>query len=254
MSNRRSVRGQVAIVTGAASGIGRAIAQLLADEGALVGALDLNADQLKHSVDAITAGGGSAFAAPVDISDSAAVQRAIIEVRDKFGPIDIVVNAAGVGAGGLIDAEDFESTWNFVLAVNLNGALYVTRACHDDLVRHGAGRIVNIASTEALSAGKYTTAYSVSKHGIVGLTRSLAVNLGPRGVTANCICPGAIVTGMTELIPEEDRSKFARRRIPVGRYGRPEEIAHIVLALVVPAASFINGAIIPVDGGMTAKA
>jgi 3-oxoacyl-[acyl-carrier protein] reductase len=138
------------------------------------------------------------------------------------------------------------------LAVNLNAAMYMVRACLDDLVGSGRGRIVNVASTEALAAQRLTSPYTVSKHALLGFTRSLAVDLGRRGVTANCVCPGATLTGMTGGIPEVDRDTYARRYIPVGRYGAPEEIAHMIVALTAVEASFVNGAVITVDGGMTA--
>jgi 3-oxoacyl-[acyl-carrier protein] reductase len=143
--------------------------------------------------------------------------------------------------------------WEQTLAVNLTGAMLVVRACLDDLVRSGSGRIVNVASTEALSAGRFTSPYTVSKHGLLGFTRSLAVELGGRGVTANCVCPGATLTGMTEGIPAGDRDTFARRHIPARRYGRPEEVAYMIVALTAIEASFVNGAVIAVDGGMTAR-
>jgi 3-oxoacyl-[acyl-carrier protein] reductase len=131
--------------------------------------------------------------------------------------------------------------------------MLVVRHTLDDLLASGAGRIVNIASTEGLGAGRNTGPYVVSKHGVVGFTRSLAVDHGRAGVTANCVCPGATVTGMTEVIPAAHRDAFARRNVPVGRYGRPEEIAHVVVALTALEASFVNGAVIPVDGGMSAQ-
>ena len=112
---------------------------------------------------------------------------------------------------------------------------------------------MNIASTEGLGATPYLSPYTVSKHGVVGLTRSLACELGPQGVTVNCICPGPIHTGMTALIPDDDKRKFARRRVPLRRYGQPEEVAQVVLSVALPASSYLNGAIIPVDGGLTAK-
>jgi 3-oxoacyl-[acyl-carrier protein] reductase len=131
--------------------------------------------------------------------------------------------------------------------------VHLIRACLDQLRRNGDGRIVNIASTEGLGASAFNSPYAASKHGVVGLTRALAVELGSQGVTVNCICPGPIHTGMTQVIPDDAKTKFARRRVPLRRYGDPEEVAQITLSLVLPAASYLNGAIIPVDGGLIAQ-
>jgi 3-oxoacyl-[acyl-carrier protein] reductase len=227
-------RERVAVVTGGASGIGRATAELLDAQGVAVAVLDVN--------------GGIR----TDVSHPQSVDDAVTKVRETLGPISILVNAAGVAAGAPIDAPNYLDEWDRSLAVNLTGSMLMVRACVGDLVASGAGRIVNIASTEALGAGRGTGPYTVAKHGVVGLTRALAVDLGRKGVTANCVCPGATLTGMTSTIPEDDRDTFARRKIPVGRYGQPEEIAHMVVALTAVEASFVNGAVIPVDGGMTA--
>jgi 3-oxoacyl-[acyl-carrier protein] reductase len=137
------------------------------------------------------------------------------------------------------------------MAVNLTGMMHVVRACIGDLLASGHGRIVNVASTEGLGASRVGSPYTASKHGVVGLTRSLAVEYGRRGLTTNCVCPGATLTGMTEIIPEEMRDTFARRNVPIGRYARPEEIAFMIVALTAPEASYVNGAVIPVDGGLT---
>jgi 3-oxoacyl-[acyl-carrier protein] reductase len=180
------------------------------------------------------------------------VNVAVAAVHDRHGRIDVLVNCAGVGVGGAPDAPDYLHAWQRAMAVNLTGLMYVCRAAIPHLIASGAGRIVNVASTEALGAGRRTGPYTVSKHGVVGYTRTLAVDLGRRGVTANCVCPGSILTAMTAAIPEHDRVAFARRSTPVGRYGTPEEVAHVIVALTDPGASYVNGAVIPVDGGMTA--
>jgi 3-oxoacyl-[acyl-carrier protein] reductase len=225
---------RIAVVTGGASGIGRATAELLAAQVVAVAVFDVAGDPA------------------VDVADAASVAHAVGRVHDELGPIDIVVNAAGIPAGGTLDDDGYADTWERTLAVNLTGAMHVVRACLDDLLASEAGRIVNVASTEGLVAARRTSPYTVAKHGLVGFTRSLAVDLGRRGITANAVCPGATLTGMTAAIPPADRDTYARRNIPVGRYGAPEEIAHMIVALTAVEASFVNGAIIPVDGGMTA--
>ena len=225
---------RVAIVTGGASGIGAATVNLLRAQDVDVAVFDLVGDN------------------PVDVSDPMSVARGVEDVRRSRGPVDILVNAAGIPAGGPIDHEQYVERWERALAVNLNAAMYMVRACRDDLVASGHGRIVNVASTEALAAQRLTSPYTVSKHALLGFTRSLAVELGRLGVTANCVCPGATLTGMTQGIPEADRDTYARRYIPVGRYGTPEEIAHMIVALTALEASFVNGAVVTVDGGMTA--
>jgi 3-oxoacyl-[acyl-carrier protein] reductase len=140
-----------------------------------------------------------------------------------------------------------------MLTVNLAAHQRMVRACLPWLRQSPAPRIVNIASTEALGATAGDSAYCAAKAGVTGLTRALAVDLGKAGITVNCICPGPIETGMTAAIPEDDKATYARRRTALRRYGRPEEVAHMTLALVQPGASFITGATIPVDGGLMAR-
>lgn len=225
---------RVAVVTGGASGIGQATARLLEAEGVSVGVLD------------------RAGPDPVDVSDPGAVRAAVGVARDRLGTIDIVVNAAGIPSAGDIADDRYTEEWEKALAVNLTAAMHVVRACLPDLLASDAGRIVNVASTEGLGAARWMGPYSVSKHGLIGFTRSLAVDLGRSGVTANCVCPGATLTGMTRGIPAADRDTFARRHIPVGRYAMPEEVAYMIVALTRPEASFVNGSVVVVDGGQTA--
>jgi 3-oxoacyl-[acyl-carrier protein] reductase len=247
------VRGQVVLVTGAASGMGRAIAHLFADEGARVAVTDRDDAGVEKVVDEIARADGEAAGWALDVTDAGAIVRVVDEIVARLGPIDILVNDAGVSIAVEISADDFEQAWDATMAVNLTAQARLIRACLPHLARGGAGRIVNIASTEGLGATPFISPYTVSKHGVVGLTRSLACELGPKGVTVNCVCPGPIRTGMTAPIPDDAKERFARRRVPLRRYGDPEEVAHVVLSLALPAASYINGAIVPVDGGLSCK-
>jgi 3-oxoacyl-[acyl-carrier protein] reductase len=246
----RSVAGRVALVTGAASGMGRATAHLFADEGARVGVLDLDAGRVGAVVEEIEGAGGTACGLVADVGDAARVRALPAELEAQLGPLDILINNAGVVRGGPIEAADYEASWEVTLRVNLEAQMRLIRAFLPQLLRERAGRIVNIASTEGLGASAGASPYTVSKHGVVGLTRALAVELGARGVTVNCICPGPIRTGMTDPIPDDMKTKFARRRVPLRRYGDPEEVAHMTLSLALPASSYVNGAVIPVDGGL----
>ncbi len=247
------MRDKVVVVTGAASGMGRAIAHLFADEGARVAVTDRDARGVDAVAGEIVAAGAFATGWTLDVSDPAAITRVVGEVALQIGPVDILVNDAGVSIPVEIGSDDFEAAWATTLAVNLTAQARMVRACLPYLERDRAGRVVNIASTEGLGATPFISPYTASKHGVIGLTRSLAVELGPRGVTVNCVCPGPINTGMTAVIPDDAKEKFARRRVPLRRYGDPEEVAHMVLNLALPAASYVNGAVVTVDGGLSIK-
>lgn len=249
----RSIAGRVALVTGAASGMGRATAHLFADEGARVAVIDLDPERIEQVVAEIRTVGGTAAGFPLDVSDAEGIRAIRDRVSSTLGPIDILVNNAGISIGASLEQSDadYERTWQRALDVMLTAHVRLARACLPDLLRTGEGRIVNIASTEGLGATAGTGPYTVAKHGVIGLTRSMAVELGWRGVTVNCVCPGPILTAMTEAIPDAAREKFARRKVPLRRYGLPEEVAHATLPLVLPAASYLNGVVLPVDGGMT---
>jgi 3-oxoacyl-[acyl-carrier protein] reductase len=225
---------RVAIVTGGASGIGRSTIDRLRAAGVRAVSFDVRQDD------------------PVDVSEPRAVTTAVERVRKTHGSVDVVVNCAGIGAGGPLNSDRYLEEWQRSLAVNLTGAMLVVRRCIDDLTATGSGRVVNVASTEALGAQRGTGPYTVAKHGLLGFTRSLAVEYGRTGMTANCVCPGPIDTPLVSAIPPSDKARFARRHVPVGRYGSPDEVAYLIACLADPGASYINGAVITVDGGMMA--
>lgn len=253
----RSIAGDVAIVTGAASGMGEATAQLFADEGARVVVADLDTARVAAAVGRIADvhGPDRVLGVACDVSSSEQLHRLVDETIEWAGRIDIVVNNAGVSlANSVFQSEDeFESNWATTLDINLTAHARLIRLVVPFMVEAGAGRIVNIASTEAIVTTAGLAAYAASKAGVVGLTKSFAVELGRHGVTVNCICPGPIETAMTAGVDADAKATYARRRVPVRRYGAPEEVAHMTLALCLPAASFVNGAIIPVDGGMSIR-
>lgn len=249
----RSVADRVALITGAASGMGRATAHLFADEGAAVAVFDLDRGRVDAVVDEIIAAGGRAAGWALDVTDQTAVVDAVGGVVRTLGPPDVLVNNAGVSLPAPIDDEHFAEHWDRTLAVNLTAHTTLIRACLDHLRRNGDGRIVNIASTEGVGGSAYLSPYTASKHGVIGLSRSLAVELGPTGVTVNVVCPGPIHTGMTEAIPDDAKDTFARRKVPMRRYGDPEEVAHAILSLALPAMSYCTGAVLVVDGGFTTR-
>jgi 3-oxoacyl-[acyl-carrier protein] reductase len=233
--------------------MGRATAHLLGDEGAKVAVSDLDRDAVQVVVDEINGVGGSAEGWVLDVSDPERIKTVVAEIEQKLGGLDILVNNAGISLGGPILADDYEDIWQRSMDVMVTAHVRLIRAALPSLQRSGEGRIVNIASTEGIGGSPFTSPYTAAKHGVVGLTRALAAELGASGVTVNCVCPGPIHTGMTSLIPDDAKTKFARRRVPLRRYGIPEEVAHMTLSLVLPASSYVNGATIPVDGGMTIK-
>ena len=232
--------------------MGRATAHLFSDEGASVAVCDRNSEGVNQVVNEITDAGGLASGYVIDLDDASAIGDFTSQVRNDLGPIDILVNNAGVSHRGNIESENLK-TLTMTFSVNLDAQMRLIRSCLSDLKRNEDGRIVNIASTEGLGGSAGISPYTASKHGVVGLTKALAVELGPSGVTVNAVCPGPIHTGMTQYIPDEDKQKFARRRTALKRFGNPEEVAHITLSLVLPSSSYITGAAVPVDGGMRAE-
>ena len=247
----RSIEGRVAIVTGAASGMGRATAHLFADEGAKVAVVDVAPEGADAVAKEICQAGGQARAWTVDVSSREEIDRLVADVVEAFGALDILVNNAGITRPGPVEAENYEEAWAATFDVNLTAHVRLIRAALPHLEASDAGRVINISSTEGVGAQPYVSAYTAAKHGVIGLTRAMAVEIGRRGVTFNCVCPGPIKTGMTAPIPDAAKQKFARRRVPIGRYGDPEEVAHATLGFALPAASYMNGAVLMVDGGMS---
>jgi 3-oxoacyl-[acyl-carrier protein] reductase len=249
----RSVKGLTVLVTGAASGMGRATARVFAAEGANVAVTDYMAEGAAAVAAEIAASGGHARAWKLDVASRDEIKTVVDEVAKHFGGLDIVINNAGISVRVAIDDDDYEDAWAKGLAIMLTAHPRVIRAALPWLRQSKSPRIVNIASTEALGATALHSPYSAAKAGVTGLTRSLAVELGREGITVNCICPGPIRTAITDRIPEEHKTIYAKRRTALGRYGAPEEVAHMTLSLCLPAASFLTGAVIPVDGGLMAR-
>jgi 3-oxoacyl-[acyl-carrier protein] reductase len=241
-------------VGGGSKGLGRAIADELAAEGAYVTICSRTQSDLEKAEAEIRAATGTeimSFAGDLDKPET--ITSLVAATVERFGRLDILVNNAGLAFMTPIDAADYEQVWAMSLDVLLTSHTRTVRAALPHLRRSDAARIVNVASTEGLGATRFASAYTAAKHGVIGLTRALAVELGREGITVNCICPGPIRTGITDSIPEKAKQEFARRRTILGRYGEPEEVAHATLALVLPAASYITGAYLVVDGGVTVR-
>ncbi len=249
----RSVEGRVVLVTGAGGGQGRSTAHLFADEGAHVAVTDLGQAEVDAVVAEIVNAGGSAAGWTMDVANADRVQQVTDEVAEKFGGLDYLINNAGISRFAPIDAENYEDEWAISVEVLLTAHTRTIRAALPYLRQSDAARIVNIASTEGWGATKFGSPYTAAKHGVVGLTKSLAVELGREAITVNCICPGPIDTPMTADFPKEDKIIFAKRRTALGRYAQPEEVAHGTLNFCLPASQYITGAILPVDGGLLIK-
>jgi 3-oxoacyl-[acyl-carrier protein] reductase len=249
----RSVQDRVVLITGAGAGQGRATAHLFADEGAQVAVTDLGQREVDTVVEEITEAGGSAAGWVMDVGNRERVQSVITDIAQHFGGIDYLINNAGISRFSPIDDDEYEDNWALSLEVLLTSHTRTIRAALPYLRESDAARIVNIASTEGWGATKFGSPYTAAKHGVVGLTKSLAVELGREAITVNCICPGPIDTAMTADFPEEDKAVFAKRRTALGRYAQPEEVAHATLNFCLPASQYMTGAILPVDGGLLVK-
>ena len=249
----RSVEGKVALITGAGSGMGRATAFVFAEAGAKVVVSDINEKQINEVAKEIDSSEEACLKQVLDVTNQENINEAVTNVIKEFGQLDILVNNAGISIPTTIDDENYEESWDKTFDVLLKGQVNLIRAALPFIRKSDCARIVNISSTEGMGATPRISPYTSAKHGVIGLTRSLAAELGSQGITVNCICPGPINTAMTAAIPTEDKQIYARRRVPLKRYGEPEEVAHMTLSLCLPAASFVNGAVLPVDGGLSIK-
>lgn len=243
-----TLAGRAAVVTGAASGIGRAIALALAREGAGVCIADMDAEGGQRVADEIVRAGGQARSIPVDVSEAVSVQTMVDQAAESFGRLDILVNNAGIARDGLLlrlKAED----WEAVLGVNLTGAFHCTRAALRAMVKQRAGRIINVTSVVGVMGNAGQANYVASKAGLIGLTKAAAREVASRGITVNAVAPGFIETEMTAALPAAVREAY-QAQIPQGRFGSPQEVAEVVAFLVSDAAAYITGQVIHVNGGL----
>lgn len=253
------LEGRTAIVTGAGRGIGRAIAEALAAEGCTVVAAARTTDELQSVVDGITQAGGNAVSLPVDLSDRDQTRQLMEQASRKAGPIDILVNNAGVGSSG--DPRPFvefrDQYWDLSLEVNLTVPYLLTKLALPHMLKQGWGRVITVASINGRSPSLHASAYTASKHGVIGLMRAVALEVAAQGVTVNCICPGPVETLMNNLRIEYDAERLGRdladyeqRLTPVGGRLVPEDIAPMAVYLASDAARMITGQAYNICGGI----
>jgi 3-oxoacyl-[acyl-carrier protein] reductase len=253
MTDTRVSDGRVAIVTGAARGIGAATAARLAADGLAVAAVDLHEEACADTVKHITSAGGRALAVGADVADRSAVDLAVARVAEELGPPLVLVNNAGILRDNLLFKMTDED-WDAVMSVHLRGAFLMSRAVQGHMTAARWGRIVSLSSTSALG-NRGQANYAAAKAGLQGFTKTLAIELGPFGVTANAVAPGFIVTDMTAATAArvgmsfDDFQARAAEQIPVRRVGRPEDVAHVISFLVGEGAGFVSGQVIYVAGG-----
>jgi 3-oxoacyl-[acyl-carrier protein] reductase len=240
--------GRVSIVTGASQGIGETIARGLAAEGAAVVLVDIQRDKLEAVVRSISEAGGRAEAREADVADAAAVERTVGAVATAHGRIDHLVNNAGITRDGLLMRMK-EGDWDAVLAVNLKGTFNFSKAVLRTMIAARYGRIVNISSVAGLMGNVGQTNYAASKAGVIAFARSLAREVGSRGITVNAVAPGFIATAMTDALPEEIRKAYLEA-IPLKKLGLPKDVADAVKFLLSDDAAYITGQVISVNGGM----
>jgi 3-oxoacyl-[acyl-carrier protein] reductase len=252
--------GEVALVTGGAHGIGRAIVQALAENDARVVIVDVNAEAATAAAGEVEAAGRACLAVAADVTDAWAMERAVAQVLDRLGRIDILVNNAGINTrSGRVPIHQYaREDWDRILSVDLTGVFVTSQAVIPAMLREKGGRIVNISSIAGLVPLRLQCAYVAAKAGVANLTRAMALELGPQGIRVNAVAPGSTLTRGTEALfygPDgayTEKAASLLSHIPLGRPGQPEEIASAVLFLVAPEASYVHGTVLTVDGGWTA--
>ncbi len=239
---------QVAVVTGSARGIGKAIAEKLAQSGYQIVICDINEEQIQATVNEIEQSGAKAIGVKVDVTNAEDVDQLFAKAMEAFGRVDVLVNNAGITKDTLLIRMQ-ESDWDAVMAVNLKGTFLCTRSAAKIMMKQRSGRIVNISSVVGVMGNAGQCNYSASKGGVIAFTKSAAKELAARGITVNAVAPGFIETDMTRVLPEEVRENFVKV-IPLKRPGTPEDVANVVAFLASEAANYITGQVINIDGGM----
>jgi 3-oxoacyl-[acyl-carrier protein] reductase len=240
---------RTAFVTGGSRGIGRACAVALAEAGHRVAfCYSSDDDGAKETQSAVEAAGGEALAVQASVADAQAVDRAFSEIEEAFGPVELLVNNAGINADGLVMRMTDEQ-WDSVLSTNLTGSFHTIRRATPKMMRARFGRIVNISSVSGQTGQPGQANYAAAKAGLVGLSRSVARELASRGITCNIVAPGPIVTAMTDALPDDWRA-WATDTVPLGRLGDPHEVGAVVAFLCSDSAGYVTGALVPVDGGL----
>ncbi len=253
------LRDRVALITGAGSGIGAATAVVFAQEGARLALADLRAPDLEKVAAQVKGAGSEALVLVGDVTKRADCERLVDETVKRFGRADVLVNSAGVASRNAPADWDWEKVWDFVMAINMKGTVLMSRAVVEQMVKQGGGSIVNLSSIYGLvgrprELGTGLDPYTHSKGGVVQLTRDMAVHFAREKVRVNALCPGFVYTALTKALTDQPESrKFLEDWHPMGRLGRPEEIARAALFLASDDASFVTGACLPVDGGYTAQ-
>jgi NAD(P)-dependent dehydrogenase (short-subunit alcohol dehydrogenase family) len=248
------LKGKVAIVTGGGSGLGRATAIALAHEGARVAVADVNEKSASDTADAIVSAGGAAFALRTDVSQSPDVKELVAETVRRFGRLDCAFNNAGVEGGAFLTGQYPEEEWDRVISINQKGVMLCMKYEIEQMLVAGGGAILNTSSGAGIRGLAYQSAYSTSKHAIIGLTRTAAVEYARKGIRVNAICPGFIDTGLTRVVlnKKPELEEKYKKLVPLGRFGKEEEVAEAAVWLLSDASSFVTGHALVLDGGASA--